>query len=73
MDPRNNDVCLGLYEDMVGFFYVMKNLMGHVLWERLQKEEGDEFPAQCWKDNHDETNKLNVKVDAMMLVLGIHV
>ena len=48
MDPRNNASWLGLYERIVALFWVMKNLMGHILWECMQKEEGDDTMVQCW-------------------------
>ena len=47
MDPRNNVACLILYKRTIALFWVMKNHMGHVLWERLQKEEGDEVLMEC--------------------------
>ena len=66
MDPRNNVAHLGLYERKVALFWMMKNLLGHILWERMVKEEGDVTPVQCWKEHHAETNHLNAKMDAVL-------
>ena len=46
MDPRNKADRLGLYERTVALFWVRKKHMGHVLWERMEKEEGDATPIQ---------------------------
>ena len=46
--------------------------MGHVGWERLQKEEGDEVPYPCSKEHHSETDQLNTKVDSIFTALGIY-
>ena len=50
----------------------MKKLMGHVLWERFQKEEVDKVPIPCRRENHVEINKLNSKVDAILVSLDIN-
>ena len=72
MDPGNNAARLGLYEGRSILFWVMKNLMGHVLWERLQKEEGDEVHISCQKEHHSKTNQLNAKLDDILASLGIY-
>ena len=36
MDPSNNVVHLSLYEWTIALYWVMKNMMGHAMWERLE-------------------------------------
>ena len=50
----------------------MKKRMGHYLWERLQKEEGDDISMQCWKEHNPKTNKMDSKMDVVMAALEIH-
>ena len=70
MDHGNNATYLGIYERIVALFWVMKNRLGHVLWERMEKEEGDVTPVQCWKEHHAETSGLNRKMDVVLEALG---
>ena len=63
--------CLRLYERTLALFWVMKNLMGHVLWDHMEKEEGGATLVQCWKVNHVETSRLNAKMDEVLEALGI--
>ena len=46
MNPRNIVSQVGLYERIVSLFQVTNNLMGHVLWEHIQQEEGDDTLVQ---------------------------
>ena len=54
-------------------YWVMKNIMGHVLWERQEKEEGDIVPIQNWKENHEESIVMHHNINPIMKEMGISV
>ena len=71
MYPYSNDMRLSLYKNTVALLQFMKNMMAHVIWERLKKEEGGKVHVQCWKDHYAKTNHLNMEVYAILSTLGI--
>ena len=71
IDPGNNASHLRIYERTIAHYWITKSLMGHVPWEKLKKEDGDEVPIEYWKPHHDDTSMLNQKVDSIMATLGV--
>ena len=66
-DPGNNASRLGIYERTISLYWTMKNLMGHVLWEKQKNDDSYEGLMECWKSHHVDTSLLNQKVDAIMV------
>ena len=55
----------------MALFWVMKNLMGHAVWENQEKDADGEHKRKWRKDMHEDSKDLNVKVESIFQGLGI--
>ena len=71
MDLGNNVVYLNNYEWKIALYWVMKNIIGHAMWERLEQNDGEEPTNQWRKVMQDESKEFHLKMDSILQSLGI--
>ena len=55
IDLGNITTKLVVYNRTIALYWFVKNMTGKFMWERQQKEEGDDVPEQNWKEHHLDT------------------
>ena len=54
------------------YYWVMNNLLSHVLMERENKQRGDVELVQEWKEHHQNCRLMYKKVDVIGSNLGLN-
>ena len=73
LNPCQNASRINLYERTVVLFWVMKNLIGHSMWEKQEMGGNEEQLVQWRSEMTDDLKWLNQKMDTILQGLGMQV